>query len=65
MVFNEKNPLNLIMNIKPDILAKGGDYKISNVVGHDFIEKYGGEVILIPFIEGFSSTKIINNIQKR
>jgi len=65
VVFNEKNPLNLIMNLKPDILAKGGDYKISSIVGHDFIQKYGGGVILIPFIEGFSSTKIINNIKKR
>mgnify|MGYP001258688259 FL=1 len=64
VVFTEETPLNLIINLKPDILAKGGDYETSSIVGHDFIQKYGGEVILIPFIDGFSSTKIINNIKK-
>ena len=64
VVFTEETPLNLIINLKPDIVAKGGDYDISSIVGHDFIQKYGGEVVLIPFINGFSSTQIINTIKK-
>ena len=64
VVFTEETPLNLIINLKPDIVAKGGDYDIGSIVGHDFIQKYGGEVVLIPFINGFSSTQIINTIKK-
>ena len=64
VVFTEETPLNLIINLKPDIVDKGGDYDISSIVGHDFIQKYGGEVVLIPFINGFSSTQIINTIKK-
>tara|TARA_B100000902_G_scaffold192740_1_gene184170 strand:- start:1595 stop:2086 length:492 start_codon:yes stop_codon:yes gene_type:complete len=64
VVFTEETPLNLIINLKPDIVAKGGDYDIISIVGHNFIQKYGGEVVLIPFINGFSSTQIINTIKK-
>ena len=64
VLFSEETPLNLISTLKPDILAKGGDYEISTIVGHEIVQKNGGEVILIPFINGFSSTNIIDKIKK-
>ena len=63
VLFSEQTPLNLIAEIKPDILAKGGDYKITKIVGHEVVQQNGGEVITIPLIEGFSSTNIIDKIQ--
>ena len=61
--FSEENPLNLITNLKPDILAKGGDYEINTIVGHEIVRKNGGDVVLVPFVDGFSSTNIIDKIQ--
>ena len=63
VLFSEQTPLNLIAEIKPDILAKGGDYKITEIVGHEVMQQNGGEVITIPLTEGFSSTNIIDKIQ--
>ena len=63
VLFSEETPLNLISNLNPDILAKGGDYKINTIVGHEIIRKNGGEVILVPFVEGFSSSNIIDKIK--
>lgn len=63
VLFNEDTPMNLISVILPDVLAKGGDYKISTIVGHELVQNNGGKVILVPFIEGYSSTNIIEKIQ--
>lgn len=63
VLFSEETPLNLISNLNPDVLAKGGDYKINTIVGHDIIRKNGGEVILVPFVEGFSSSNIVDKIK--
>ena len=63
VLFSEQTPLNLIAEIKPDILAKGGDYKITEIVGYEVVQQNGGEVITIPLTEGFSSTNIIDKIQ--
>ena len=63
ILFSEETPLNLITTLKPDILAKGGDYKINTIVGHEIVQKNGGEVILVPFVDGFSSTNLINKIK--
>ena len=63
IIFSEETPLNLIQTLNPNILAKGGDYKISTIVGHEIIQKNGGDVILVPFIDGFSSTNIIDKIK--
>ena len=63
VLFSEQTPINLIADIKPDILAKGGDYKIEEIVGHEVVQQNGGEVITIPLTEGFSSTNIIDKIQ--
>ena len=63
VLFSEDTPIHLISTLNPDILAKGGDYEIRTIVGHEIVQKNGGEVILIPFVDGFSSTNIINKIK--
>lgn len=62
IIFEEETPLNLIKAVNPDILVKGGDYKIEEVVGADFVKSNGGEVILIPFLEGYSTSSIEEKI---
>lgn len=61
ILFDEDTPLNLIHTISPDFLVKGGDYSIDQIVGADFVIKKGGKVITLPFVEGFSSSNIIQN----
>lgn len=60
IIFEEDTPKNLIEQVQPDILVKGGDYKIEDIVGADFVQSHGGEVLTIEFVDGYSSTKIIN-----
>lgn len=60
VIFNEETPYELIKIVKPNVLVKGGDYKESDIVGSDFVKSYGGEVKIIPYIEGFSTSKILN-----
>ncbi|MBC7741118.1 MAG: D-glycero-beta-D-manno-heptose 1-phosphate adenylyltransferase [Bdellovibrionaceae bacterium] len=59
ILFSEDTPLNLIKSIKPDFLVKGGDWKIEQIVGSDFVLSYGGHVKSLQFIEGRSTTSII------
>lgn len=63
-LFDEDTPEELIKAIKPDILVKGGDYTIDKIVGADFVQQNGGEVHIIPFVDGYSTTGIISRIQK-
>ena len=65
VLFEEDTPINLIKAIKPNVLVKGGDYKKENIVGWDFVEQNGGEVKTISFVEGKSTTNIINLIKKK
>lgn len=62
--FNEDTPYNLIKLIQPDILVKGGDYKPEDIVGYDIVTGKGGKIVTIDFVEGYSSTKIIDKINK-
>ena len=62
-LFEEDTPLELIQAIKPDIIVKGGDYTPETVVGNDFVKSYGGEVVIIPTVEGFSTTGIIDRMK--
>ena len=50
VLFEEDTPYNLILKVKPDLLVKGGDYDIDNIVGADFVRQRGGEVRTIPFV---------------
>lgn len=61
--FDALTPLALIRAIKPDVLAKGGDYTPETVVGKEIVESYGGKVAIIPFVEGYSSTDLIRKIR--
>lgn len=64
IIFNEDTPEKLIKIIKPDILVKGGDYNIDTIVGGDIVKSYGGEIKIINYVEGYSTTNIINKINK-
>lgn len=59
VVFNEDTPEQLIHAIKPDVLVKGGDWKKSDIIGSTFVESYGGTVTTIPYLQGFSTTGIL------
>jgi D-beta-D-heptose 7-phosphate kinase/D-beta-D-heptose 1-phosphate adenosyltransferase len=59
--FSEDTPGKLIEAIRPDVLVKGGDYKESDIAGAAFVRSYGGQIILIPLLEGYSTTSIISS----
>ena len=61
--FSDETPLKLIKAIKPDVLVKGGDYKVKDVVGHKEIKSWGGEVKIISLVPGLSTTKIIKKLR--
>jgi D-beta-D-heptose 7-phosphate kinase/D-beta-D-heptose 1-phosphate adenosyltransferase len=60
--FEADTPIALIEAIRPDVLAKGADYTVETVVGADFVQSYGGEVKLIPLVEGYSTTAAIEKL---
>ena len=62
--FSEETPYKLIETLVPDVLAKGGDYKVTEIAGREVVLENGGEVILVPFIHGFSSTNIVEKIKQ-
>ena len=64
ILFDEETPYNLIKTVQPDILIKGSDYKAEDIVGYDIVKEKGGEVITIDFIDGYSTTSIINKLKK-
>jgi rfaE bifunctional protein nucleotidyltransferase chain/domain len=64
-IFDEDTPQNLITTLLPDILVKGADYTVDNIVGAKEVLANGGEVKTITFVEGYSSTSIINKIRNR
>lgn len=63
VVFDEPDPTKLIDAIKPNVLAKGGDWKMEEVVGADIVKRDGGRILLIPYLQGFSTTEIIERIR--
>jgi len=62
VLFDEDTPLELIKNLKPDVLVKGADYKLEEVVGREFVESYGGEIRLVQLLEGNSTTGLANKV---
>lgn len=64
VIFTEDTPEKLIQNVKPDILVKGGDWKIEQIVGSDFVIANGGKVMSLQFVDGKSTTKLIEKAQK-
>lgn len=65
VVFNEETPLELLQQLRPQILVKGGDYQPDQVVGKELVESYGGRVELIQFVDGKSTTNIIDKVLSR
>jgi D-beta-D-heptose 7-phosphate kinase/D-beta-D-heptose 1-phosphate adenosyltransferase len=65
IVFDDDTPLAVITALIPDVLVKGGDYTRDTVVGADVVEHYGGSVVIIPLLEGRSTTSIIARSQGR
>jgi rfaE bifunctional protein nucleotidyltransferase chain/domain len=63
-IFQELTPLELINYLKPDVLIKGGDWPEDKVVGRDEVKKWGGRVVLIPEVEGKSTTNVVEKIKK-
>ncbi len=63
--FDQDTPGALIEYIKPDVLVKGGDYKKEEIVGYDTVVSYGGDVVIVDFVDGYSTTKIIKNVTER
>ena len=61
-LFDEETPFEIISYLKPDILAKGGDYNLNTIVGRDVVEANGGKVVVIPFVENKSTTNIVQKI---
>ncbi len=63
VIFDEDTPLDLIELIQPDVLVKGGDYTIDEIVGAKEVKAAGGRVVINPIVPGFSTTGIIGKIQ--
>jgi D-sedoheptulose 7-phosphate isomerase len=64
-IFEEPTPAKIIEEIKPDVLVKGGDWQIEQIIGADFVLKRGGEVFSLPLKDGFSSSAIVEKIQDK
>jgi rfaE bifunctional protein nucleotidyltransferase chain/domain len=62
-IFYEETPLKLIQMIRPNVLVKGGDWPIEKIVGAKEVQDDGGDVMTLSFIDGFSTTKIIEKVQ--
>jgi D-beta-D-heptose 7-phosphate kinase / D-beta-D-heptose 1-phosphate adenosyltransferase len=62
VIFEGNTPIELIRAVKPDVLVKGGDYSVETVVGHEDVIAAGGRVEIVPLVEGFSTTNIVNKL---
>ena len=63
VLFNENTPQQLIELINPNTLVKGGDYSLKDIIGSDFVISNGGNVKIIPYVQGYSTSQIINSIK--
>jgi D-beta-D-heptose 7-phosphate kinase/D-beta-D-heptose 1-phosphate adenosyltransferase len=62
--FDEPDPYAVIKELRPNVLVKGGDWAKEGIVGREFVEEEGGKVAVIPYLEGYSTTEIIQKIRK-
>ena len=63
-IFSEPTPLKVIEAIRPDLLAKGGDWSRERIVGREIVESAGGQVLVIPYLRGHSTTCLIQRIRR-
>jgi len=64
VAFSEDTPIKLITSLMPDVLVKGGDYSVEDIVGAEEVRGNGGKVVVIPFLDGHSSTGLIDRIHR-
>lgn len=62
VLFGEATPIPLLDVLRPDVLVKGADYRLDQVVGRELVESYGGRVELIPVVQGLSTTEIVDRV---
>lgn len=62
--FSEDTPARLVAEVLPDVLVKGGDYQIQQIAGHDVVQENGGQVMTIPLVDGFSTTRLIEKMRE-
>lgn len=62
VIFEDKTPYELIRRLKPDYLFKGADWRSKEIVGKNFVRSYGGKVIILPYLKGYSTTKLLKKI---
>ena len=65
VVFGQDDPLEIVKLIEPDVLIKGGDWKVENIIGSDVVKAGGGEVKVIPLLKGKSTTSLVERIKRR
>lgn len=65
VIFDEDTPLDLICELKPNVLVKGGDYDSQSIVGAEEVKSWGGSVKIIPFIKGYGTSKLVEKILDR
>ena len=64
VVFDEETPLDLIRRVRPDVLVKGADYGRDAIVGADDVEGWGGRVLRVPIVPGYSTTEILTRLRR-
>lgn len=64
-LFDEDTPEALIAQLRPDTLVKGGDYLPEHIAGADLVRSWGGEVVVIPYLEGYSTSSLVQHILRR
>jgi D-beta-D-heptose 7-phosphate kinase/D-beta-D-heptose 1-phosphate adenosyltransferase len=64
-IFDEDDPRDLIRAVVPDILVKGGDWPVERILGRDTVEAAGGRVLSLPFVEGRSTTSLVQDIARK
>ena len=62
VLFDTATPIELIQAFAPDVIVKGGDYTPETVVGHDIVQAYGGKIVIVPLVQGVSTTRVIESI---
>ena len=65
VVFDDISPRGLITQLLPDVLVKGGDYQLDQIHGREEVERAGGKVISLPFVDGASTSKLIERVKKK
>ncbi|MCL4138680.1 UNVERIFIED_CONTAM: hypothetical protein GTU68_048731, partial [Idotea baltica] len=65
LLFDEDTPIELIKQVKPNKLVKGGDWPVETIVGNEFVASYGGQTLSLPFVDGSSTTSIVERVVER